>query len=109
MQQPAIGHDGAKRPVTLREIRSMFCCPYATDSGYFQNYFPKLGAANLQRPNEQLPQYVTKLLFSERGKAVSDQPKVPNNDGWSAFRAVGVYDMRDEPNLLGTQIVFDHR
>ena len=50
MQQPAIGHDGAKRPVTLREIRSVSHC-YIGDVLFRQSYILEGRSAHLAGSN----------------------------------------------------------
>ena len=77
----------------------MFCCPLAKDGSYFQGYFPAARPGASSRSNEELPQYVKDLLITSRDQVSNlDRPSVaPSERGnWSAFRAVGVYDMRDD-------------
>jgi hypothetical protein len=76
----------------------MFCCPLAKDGSYFQNYFSASSSDASPRSNELLPNYVRELLAAGR-----DQPDrlgrsaepTTNREGWNAFRAVGVYDLRE--------------
>ena len=75
----------------------MFCCPLTKDGSYFENYFSRSGTAELQASNEVLPGYVQKLLAESSADLRSQEARTSygrDNEGWSAFHAVGVYDLR---------------
>jgi hypothetical protein len=81
---------------TSNPFHCMFCCPLGSD-GYFDGYFPGTGQNAANRSNDALPHYVRELLGerTDQPKAQS-QDRVVNNEGWSRFRAVGVYDLRND-------------
>jgi hypothetical protein len=99
MEQFADGKHG-RRPsrddliLASNPFHCMFCCPLMKDGSYFRNYFSEVGAADVQHPNEALPGYVRQLL--SQSSAESPRPADPQREGWSAFRAVGVYDLRGD-------------
>lgn len=75
----------------------IFCCPLGPGGRYFANYFRASSSNNPEQPNDQLPNYVTKLLaFGETEQAASSNEPGASNEGWSRFKAVGVYDMRND-------------
>jgi len=90
----------------------MFCCPLVQLGDYFTSYFSSLSNAAQPRENEHLPEYVNMILNEQRSE-VSEQETLPiiNKYGLRAFRAVGVYDMRnadEELNQSFNQGVLKH-
>lgn len=80
----------------------LFCCPLSKSGAYFKSYFSALTDVAEPRENENLPHYVSLLLngrMTEQGK--DETLAIINQHRLGAFRAVGVYDMRNdecEPN-----------
>lgn len=74
----------------------MFCCPPTQFSDYFTRYFPALTENTKAHNNEQLPDYIKKLLSDEFYKLnEQNQAKIITENKLQAFRAIGVYDMRE--------------
>lgn len=82
---------GASNP-----FHCMFCCPLARSHDYFRHYFPSV-AGRAPEGNADLPPYARRLLLAAQN---SDRPEVvlepAEREQLRAFRAVGVYDMRDD-------------
>lgn len=75
----------------------MFCCPLTESGDYFKNYFSALADVASPRENENLPNYVNFLLngrMAELGE--TETLAVINQQQLRAFRAVGVYDLRND-------------
>ena len=101
MEEYAAGKHGKRisRDQLLRvsnPFHCMFCCPLAGSDAYFHHYFPNARGQTFERSAE-LPSYVQRLLNSAGG---SDQQGVAlepdERERLRAFRAVGVYDMRND-------------
>lgn len=82
---------GASNP-----FHCLFCCPLSKSGNYFKSYFSALADFAELRENSELPDYVNLILSGrtlEIGKletlSIIDQHQL------RAFRAIGVYDMRD--------------
>lgn len=72
----------------------MFCCPIGGLEDYLSAYFSNNIDENNGRSNEEMPDYVRRVLSSQIDEENPRTP--PNNEGWERFKAVGVYDLRDE-------------
>ena len=101
MEEFADGKHG-KRVTRDRLLQSanpfhcIFCCPIGATQGYFRHYFPDSGDGQLPA-NDELPGYVKRLLAT--GRDVGVQGLTSDGDEYEqlkSFRAVGVYDMRDD-------------
>lgn len=101
MEEYADGKHGTRvsRDQLLRAsnpFHCMFCCPLAGSQEYFRHYFPSVSDQATER-NAELPSYARRLLIALRG---SDRQGVvlepAEREQLRAFRAVGVYDMRDD-------------
>lgn len=78
----------------------MFCCPHAK-KGF---YFPASNTDTSPENNNALPEYVRDLLEAPRDqpsslldRELSESIELPDE---RAFRAVGVYNMRDEDSFI---------
>ena len=75
----------------------MFCCPLGPGGGYFDGYFRQAAQGRTARPNDALPYYVRSLLIGDGDRPREDDRKqVHNGEERSRFRAVGVYDLRND-------------
>lgn len=74
----------------------LFCCPLGPTGGYLRTYFPEAAAMGVERPNEELPVYVRRILDGETRIAAHRDGQRPSNEGWDHFKAVGVYDLRND-------------
>lgn len=73
----------------------MFCCPLGPDGTYFDRYFREAAQGASARLNEALPGYVRNLLVEGSDRLRDAGQARILNEGWSRFRAVGVYDLRN--------------
>lgn len=75
----------------------MFCCPLGPRGSYFNEYFRHAAQDATARSNEVIPEYVRSLLAEDSDRLRDDgQARTLNNEEWSRFRAVGVYDLRND-------------
>lgn len=101
MEQFADGKRGKRisRDELLAEcnpFHCLFCCPLGATEKYLQKYFAESARSAPARTNDELPQYVQSLLLGKTVQKSSHDINSHNNDGWERFKAVGVYDLRND-------------
>jgi hypothetical protein len=74
----------------------IFCCPMGSIDKYLNSYFPENEGDSKELPNDALPNYVIKLLNEEGSEQVKKTRGNIKNRGWERFKAVGVYDLRND-------------
>lgn len=74
----------------------MFCCPIGNIHDYFSAYFPNSTSKKGGRSNDEIPKYVRRILSDRKETLKVEKRRSLNNEGWERFKAVGVYDLRDD-------------
>ncbi|MFO1493171.1 MAG: DUF6615 family protein [Lysobacterales bacterium] len=101
MEEFADGKRGGRvsRDALLAEcspFHCLFCCPFGATKSNLRIYYPLGGDSATGLPNSDLPAYVKALLRDSRGNVDEQGAQRDSNEGWSRFRAVGVYDLRND-------------
>lgn len=79
-----------------KPFHCLFCCLHGPTGSYLSTYFHKAAGNSPKRSNEALPVYVRRILDGENPDVTKKEAQRPSNEGWERFKAVGVYDLRND-------------